>query len=47
MIYDNSNNLIKTSIKEYKTMKSKQRREVIYKMIDYYQGDNTMQYIKD
>ena len=47
MIYDNSNNLIKTSIKEYKTMKSKQRRKVIYKMIDYYQGDNTMQYIKN
>ena len=47
MIYDNSNSLIKTSIKEYKNMKSKQRRKVIYKMIDYYQGDNTMQYIKN
>ena len=47
MIYNESSDMIQTSIKEYKTMKSKNRRNLIYKMIDYYQGDNTMQYIQD
>ncbi len=47
MIYDNSTDLIKSSIKEFKTMKSKERRKIIYKMIDYYQGDNTMHYIQE
>ena len=47
MIYSNAESFITNSIKEYKTLKSRERRKVIYKMLDYYQGDNTMQYIKN
>ena len=47
MIYSNAESFVTNSIKEYKTLKSRERRKVIYKMLDYYQGDNTMQYIKN
>ena len=38
---------IQESIDSHKKMKAKRRREEVRKLIDYYAGDNTTQYIKD
>ena len=43
---DYSNKLIQESISGAKLMKSKQRRRLIQKCLDYYQGSSTDQYIK-
>ena len=39
--------LIQESLKEQKQMYAKGRRDAIYKLLDYYAGDNTAQYIED
>ena len=39
--------LIQESLKEQKKLYSRGRREAIYKLMDYYAGDNTAQYIED
>ncbi len=39
--------LIQDSLKEQKQMYAKGRRDSIYKLLDYYAGDNTSQYIED
>ena len=39
--------LIQESLKEQKMLYAMNRREGIYKCLDYYAGDNTAQYIED
>ena len=39
--------LIQESLKEQKKLYARDRREAIYKLMDYYAGDNTAQYIED
>ena len=39
--------LIQESLKEQKKLYARNRREAIYKLMDYYAGDNTAQYIED
>ena len=39
--------LIAESLKEQKKLFAKNRRQAIYKLLDYYAGDNTAQYIED
>jgi len=39
--------LIQESLKEQKKLYARGRREAIYKLMDYYAGDNTAQYIED
>ena len=50
MIYDLQNyaqNMIVNSIKNFKYDNLRQRYQYIDKLLDYYQGDNTSQYITD
>ena len=50
MIYDlqeYASNLIENSIKNAKSLKLKSRFSFIDKLLDYYQGENTVQYIAD
>ena len=39
--------LIQESLKEQKMLYAQDRRHMIYKLLDYYAGDNTAQYIED
>jgi len=39
--------LIHEALKEQKKLYARNRREAIYKLLDYYAGDNTSQYIED
>ena len=47
MIYNLANQLITDNLKEYKKQLARERRAVLTKMLDYYQGDNVDQYLKD
>ena len=50
MIYDlqtYASNLIENSIKNYKLNNLRQRYRMIDKLLDYYQGENTIHYIQD
>ena len=47
MIYSMARQIIDSSIKRQKLEQAKNRRALIYKMLDYYNGDNTEQYVKD
>ena len=44
---DQAIHLIHESLKEQKKLYAKSRRDAIYKLMDYYAGDNTAQYIED
>jgi hypothetical protein len=44
---ENAKHLIEESLKEQKQSYSQSRRNSIYKLLDYYAGDNTAQYIED
>lgn len=46
-IYDNATTLISGSIDVLKDMHEKEKRKLVRKLLDYYEGDNTTQYIKD
>ena len=39
--------IIKKSITDQKLLNAKSRRKMVWKYLDYYAGDNTVQYIKD
>ena len=39
--------LIEESLQNQKTLYATDRRESIYRLLDYYAGDNTVQYIED
>ena len=45
MIYSMARQIIDSSIKRQKLEQAKNRRALTYKMLDYYNGDNTKQYI--
>ena len=45
MIYSMARQIIDNSVKEQKLNMAKNRRALTYKMLDYYNGDNTKQYI--
>ncbi len=47
MIYNMARSIIDDSIKRQKIEQAKNRRALIYKMLDYYNGDNTEQYVKE
>ena len=47
MIYSMARSIIDSSIKRQKLEQAKNRRALVYKMLDYYNGDNTEQYVKD
>ena len=47
MIYPMARQIIDSSIKRQKLEQAKNRRALIYKMLDYYNGDNTEQYVKE
>ena len=47
MIYSMARQIIDSSIKRQKLEQAKNRRALTYKMLDYYNGDNTEQYVKD
>ena len=47
MIYSMARKIIDDSIKRQKLEHAKNRRALTYKMLDYYNGDNTEQYVKD
>ena len=47
MIYSMARQIIDNSIKRQKLEQAKNRRALTYKMLDYYNGDNTEQYVKD
>ena len=40
-------NIIDESVKDQKLLNSKNRRELVMKYLNYYDGDNTYKYIKD
>ena len=45
MINEYSNQLLMESQKMAKAMKQADRKRLVYKLLDYYSGDNTEQYI--
>ena len=47
MIYSMARKIIDESIKLQKLEQAKDRRALVYKMLDYYNGDNTEQYVKE
>ena len=46
MIYSMARKIIDESIKLQKLEQAKDRRALVYKMLDYYNGDNTEQYVQ-
>ena len=44
---DYAEQLINQSIKDHKLLASQNRRDLVRKYLDYYSGDNTVQYIED
>ncbi len=47
MIYSMARQIIDSSVKRQKLEQAKNRRALVYKMLDYYNGDNTEQYVKE
>ena len=46
MMFSQAKRIVDESIKRQKEQFSKDRRKMVYKLLDYYNGDNTKQYIE-